>query len=46
MGGKVLFNTNIKVSLEEYAISEDADNGSDVKVAIKLKQYRDYSTKS
>ncbi|EQE56559.1 LysM peptidoglycan-binding domain-containing protein [Clostridioides difficile] len=45
MGGKVLFNTNIKVSLEEYAISEDADNGSDTKVAIKLKQYRDYSTK-
>ncbi|MBH7567689.1 LysM peptidoglycan-binding domain-containing protein, partial [Clostridioides difficile] len=31
--------------LEEYAISEDAENGSDTKVAIKLKQYRDYSTK-
>ncbi|MCC0634193.1 LysM peptidoglycan-binding domain-containing protein [Clostridioides sp. ZZV15-6388] len=45
LGNKVLFNTNIKVSLEEYVISEDADNGSDVKVAIKLKQYRDYSTK-
>ncbi|OFA30577.1 peptidoglycan-binding protein, partial [Clostridioides difficile] len=45
MGGKVLFNTNMKVSLEEYNIVEDADNGSDTKVAIKLKQYRDYSTK-
>ncbi|HBF0594052.1 TPA: LysM peptidoglycan-binding domain-containing protein [Clostridioides difficile] len=45
LGNKVLFNTNIKVSLEEYAISEDADNGSDTKVTIKLKQYRDYSTK-
>ncbi|MFN1873692.1 hypothetical protein ACK2FO_20470 [Clostridioides difficile] len=45
LGNKVLFNTNIKVSLEEYVISEDADNGSDTKVAIKLKQYRDYSTK-
>ncbi|TQZ41874.1 LysM peptidoglycan-binding domain-containing protein [Clostridioides difficile] len=45
LGGKVLFNTNMKVSLEEYNIVEDADNGSDVKVAIKLKQYRDYSTK-
>ncbi|MGO0904914.1 LysM peptidoglycan-binding domain-containing protein [Clostridioides difficile] len=44
-GNKVLFNTNLKVSLEEYNIVEDADNGSDVKVAIKLKQYRDYSTK-
>ncbi|NJJ72858.1 LysM peptidoglycan-binding domain-containing protein [Clostridioides difficile] len=45
MGGKVLFNTNMKVSLEEYNIVEDAENGSDTKVAIKLKQYRDYSTK-
>lgn len=45
LGNKVLFNTNMKVSLEEYNIVEDADNGSDVKVAIKLKQYRDYSTK-
>lgn len=43
--GKVLFNTNRKVSLEEYNIVEDAENGSDVKVAIKLKQYKDYSTK-
>ncbi|HBF4243796.1 TPA: LysM peptidoglycan-binding domain-containing protein [Clostridioides difficile] len=45
LGNKVLFNTNRKVSLEEYNIVEDADNGSDFKVAIKLKQYRDYSTK-
>ena len=35
----------MKVSLEEYNIVEDAENGSDVKVIIKLKQYRDYSTK-
>ncbi|HBG2490450.1 LysM peptidoglycan-binding domain-containing protein [Clostridioides difficile] len=45
LGNKVLFNTNRKVSLEEYTIVEDAENGSDFKVAIKLKQYRDYSTK-
>lgn len=45
LGNKVLFNTNMKVSLEEYTILEDADNGSDTKVSIKLKQYRDYSTK-
>ncbi|HGM3458003.1 TPA: LysM peptidoglycan-binding domain-containing protein [Clostridioides difficile] len=45
LGNKVLFNTNMKVSLEEYNIVEDANNGSDTKVAIKLKQYRDYSTK-
>ncbi len=36
----------MKVSLEEYNIVEDAENASDTKVAIKLKQYRDYSTKS
>lgn len=45
LGNKVLFNTNRKVSLEEYNIVEDAENSSDFKVAIKLKQYRDYSTK-
>ena len=45
LGNKVLFNTNMKVSIEEYNIVEDAENGSDVKVIIKLKQYRDYSTK-
>ncbi|MDB0418208.1 peptidoglycan-binding protein [Clostridioides difficile] len=45
LGNKVLFNTNMKVSLEEYNIVENAENGSDTKVAIKLKQYRDYSTK-
>ncbi|OJT72801.1 peptidoglycan-binding protein, partial [Clostridioides difficile] len=46
LGNKVLFNTNIKVSLEEYAISEDAEKWFRIqKVAIKLKQYRDYSTK-
>jgi len=33
------FDTNIKVSLEEYKIMEDAKNGSDVEVLIKLKQY-------
>lgn len=41
-----LFDTNIKVSLEDYTISEDAEKfGMDVSVSIKLKQYRDYCTK-
>ena len=44
--GKILFDTNIKVSLEDYTISEEADEGFDVKVTIKLKQYKDYSTKT
>lgn len=43
--GKILFNTNIKVSLEEYSIREDAKEGLDVGVLIKLKQFKDYSTK-
>lgn len=44
--GEVLYDTNMKVSLEEYSISEQASLGLDNKVSIKLKQYRDYSTKT
>lgn len=44
--GKVLFSTNIKVSMEDYKITEDAKNGFDLKVKISLKQYREYSTKT
>ncbi|MPM59785.1 hypothetical protein SDC9_106631 [bioreactor metagenome] len=44
-GGK-LFDTNLKVSLEDYKIIEDAGNGFDVNAEIKLKQYRDYQTKT
>lgn len=43
--GKILFDTDIKVSLEDYTIKEDANNGLDLIVSIKLKQYRDYKTK-
>lgn len=43
---KILFDTNMKVSLEEYTITEDANEGFDVKVKIKLKQYKEYSTKT
>lgn len=46
-GGKLLFDTNMKVSLEEYEIQEDVLNlGQDVKVSIRLKQYRVYGTKT
>lgn len=44
--GKVLFSTNIKVSMEDYKIVEQAKNGFDLTVKIKLKQYREYSTKT
>ena len=43
---KKLLNTNMKVSLEDYKISEDAKNGFDFKVKFNLKQYRDYGTKT
>ena len=43
--GTPLFNTNIKVSLEECEINEDAEEGFDVILSIKLKQYKPYSTK-
>jgi hypothetical protein len=44
--GKKFFNTNMKVSLEDYKITEDAKEGFDLRVKIKLKQYRDYGTKT
>ncbi len=43
---QLLFDTNIKVSVEDYTIEESATNGLDVSVEVKLKQYRDYSTKT
>lgn len=43
--GKSLYNTNIKVSLEDYQIEDNAGDGFDVRVAVRLKQYRDYGTK-
>lgn len=43
--GKAIFNTNMKVSLENYTIKEDAKQGFDEIVTIKLKQFRDYGTK-
>lgn len=43
--GQLLFDTNIKVSVEDYTIEENATNGLDVSVEVKLKQYRNYSTK-
>lgn len=43
--GKLLFDTNMRVSIEDYEIKEDANEGTDVIVSIKLKQYKDYGTK-
>lgn len=43
---KVLFSTNMKVSMEDYKITEQAKEGFDLMVKIKLKQYRDYHIKT
>lgn len=44
--GSLLFSTNLKVSVEEYAIKESAKDGLDVTVSIKLKQYKAFATKT
>lgn len=44
--GRLLFDTNMKVSLESYNITEDATKGPDVTVSVTLKQYIDYATKT
>lgn len=43
--GKLLFDTNMKVSLEEFNVKEDAGDGFDLLVSIALRQYKDYGTK-
>lgn len=40
-----LSDTNLKVTLEDYDIIEDAANGLDMLVSLRLKQYRPYGTK-
>lgn len=43
--GKMLFDTNMTVSLESYTIKEDAKKyGTDQVVSIKLKEYKEYET--
>jgi len=44
--GKMLFDTNMKVSLESYDVKEDTSQGFDVLVSAKLKQYKEYGTKT
>lgn len=45
-GGTALASTNIKCSLEDFTPVEEAKEGFDVKVSVKMKQYRDYGTKT
>jgi hypothetical protein len=43
--GKVLFDTIMDVSMENYTVTEDAKSGFDLLVDINLKQYKEYGTK-
>lgn len=44
--GSRLFYTNLTVGMEDYQITDDAEEGFDITVAVSLKQYRHYSTKT
>lgn len=44
--GKPAWWTNIKVSVEDFTVTEDANNGTDVIISINLKEYKSYSTKT
>ena len=44
--GKLLYDSNMKVSLEDYTVTEDATKGPDVTVAVTLKQYKSFATKT
>lgn len=42
--GKPLFFTSMLVTLEDYTLNEDAENGLDVILSVNLKEYRTYGT--
>jgi len=43
--GKLIFDNNMTVSMESYTVKEQANEGFDLIVSIKLKQYKAYGTK-
>ena len=43
--GKLLFDTNVRVSLEDYEIKEDVKEGFDLVVKVNLKQYIELKAK-
>lgn len=44
--GSWLFYTNLTVGMEDYQITDDAEEGFDITVTVSLKQYRHYGTKT
>lgn len=45
-GGRILFSTDIKVSLESLSVTEAAEQGFDLLFGVRLRQYRDYGLKT
>lgn len=43
---KKIFDTNMTVSLEDYSIVDDAGEEFDITVKVKLKQYKEFTTKT
>lgn len=43
--GRLLHDTNLKVSLEDYSVSDDAGDGMDATVSIRLREYRAFGLK-
>ena len=44
--GKRLFYSNLTVGMEDYQITDNAEEGFDISVTVSLKQYRHYGTKT
>lgn len=44
--GTALLYSNLTVGLEDYQIADDAGEGFDITVAVKLRQYRSFGTKT
>ena len=44
--GQPLFHSDMTVGLEDYQITDDAEEGFDIVVTVSLKQYRQYGTKT
>lgn len=44
--GKALFYSNLTVGLEDYQTADDTGEGFDITVAVKLRQYRAFGTKT
>ena len=45
LGRRVLYETSLRVSMEDYQTGEDARNGADLTIKVRLKQYVDRKTR-